>query len=100
MCDVCAATPRGNRTGGATMRLDVIFLQTNGNFYARARHNGIVVDTTPLPNVWEHTAAYIENVMTWGYNRGEIHFVILPNCGEDVSESIARDIAIYADNEL
>lgn len=77
--------------------LQVKFFQVNGNYYVKARHDNNVIDTTSLYNVWEHAAAYIKNVMTWGYTRHEIEFVLDPSLDTDASESIARDIAVYAE---
>lgn len=77
--------------------LQVKFFQINSNYYVKARHNSDVSDTTPLRNVYEHTASYVKTVMTWGYNRNEIEFVIDSTCDEDAIESISRDIALYAD---
>jgi len=79
--------------------LEVKFFQVNGSYYAKARHDGNVVDTTMLKNVWQDTASYIKQVMTWGYMRDEITFVIDPTIMEDgVSDSILRDIDIYAND--
>lgn len=81
--------------------LQVKFFQVSSvgypEYYVRVRHAGTVVDTTHLRNVWEHTAPYIKNVMTWGYDRSEIEFVLDPTLHNDAAESIKRDIAIYAD---
>lgn len=78
--------------------LQVKFFQVpSGNYYVKVWHVDDVIDTTHLRNVYEHTAAYIKAVMTWGYNRSEIEFIIDSTCDADVSESIARDISIYAD---
>ncbi len=76
--------------------LQIKFFSVNGNYYVKARHNGNVVDTTALLNIWEHTADYIKTIMNWGYARNEIEFVIDPTIESDVAESINYNINIYA----
>lgn len=76
------------------------FKVSSGNFYVKVRDlsfDNVELDCTWLKNVWEHTAPYIQTVMTWGYRRGEIEFVLDPTLDNDAAESISRDIAIYAD---
>lgn len=77
--------------------LKVKFFQVNGTYYAVARHNECIIDRVVLCNVWEHTKEYIKRIMTAGYARNEIEFVLDFTLDNDAADSIGRDIAIYAD---
>jgi len=80
-----------------TAMLQVKFFSVNERYYVKTRHNGVVTDTTPIANIYMDTAAYIRNVMAWGYARNEITFIIDPTITEDgAAESILNDIEIYA----
>lgn len=76
--------------------LVVKFFQVNGNYYAKQRHDGILVETTSFTNVCWQIGEYIKNLMNSGYARNEITFVIDPTCEEYESEEINRAIEIYA----
>lgn len=92
------ATKRTTSTKGTTMNaiLIVKFFQTNDNFYARTRDNGNVIDTTCFYGNSSRAEDYIKNIMTWGYDRSEIEFVIDPTIPEMDVEIINRALDIYA----
>lgn len=76
--------------------LEIKFFQIKDNYYAKSRHNGVVVDTTAFYNIDMQIGDFIKGVMQMGYTRDEITFIIHPNCAEYETAAINNAIEIYA----
>lgn len=77
--------------------LTIKFFQVNDNYYANIRHDGNLTDRESFYNVSMDVADFIKKVLTWGYSRVEITFIIDPTCAEYETAEINRAIETYAD---